>query len=300
MSDIFISYNHNDKTKAEFFAHAFEQAGWSVFWDKDIPPGQTFDQYIGEQLQRAKCIVVLWSEESVHSDWVKEEAQRGVQRQILVPVLIDEVPPPLGFGRIEAAVLFDWKGDAAEGEFQNLLKAIEKLIPHDARVETGAGQTASPVVEAPPPRSATSASIEKEPSISPPPSFSPAASQKNTKYVFGGFAVVAVLLILFFVWQGWRETPRKIGGLGVLLGSDTSLQAAQDEITRASKKGIPKAKLYFRNGYYVSIAVVGNKETAQKSLTIAKTFRPDARIVKMDTWCRKPQPQNGFVVCQDR
>lgn len=62
MSDIFISCNNKDKAKAELFARAFERESWSVFWDKAIPPGRTFDQYINEQLEAAKCVVVLWSE----------------------------------------------------------------------------------------------------------------------------------------------------------------------------------------------------------------------------------------------
>ena len=68
MSDIFISYNNKVKAKADLFARAFEREGWSVFWNKAIPPGKTFDQYINEQLEAAKCIVVLWSEGSVNSD----------------------------------------------------------------------------------------------------------------------------------------------------------------------------------------------------------------------------------------
>ena len=43
MSDVFISYKSEDKDKAAIFAKAFEKQGWSVFWDKSIPPGKTFD-----------------------------------------------------------------------------------------------------------------------------------------------------------------------------------------------------------------------------------------------------------------
>ena len=88
MSDIFISYNNKDKEKAKLFATLLGQQGWSVFWDKNIPPGKNFDEYIGEQLEAAKCVIVLWSKTSVSSDWVKEEAQRGAARKVLVPVFI--------------------------------------------------------------------------------------------------------------------------------------------------------------------------------------------------------------------
>ena len=314
MSDIFISYNNKDKAKAELFARAFERESWSVFWDKAIPPGKTFDQYINEQLEAAKCVVVLWSEGSVNSDWVKEEAQRGVQRKILVPVFISKVTPPLGFGRIEAAELFDWQGDTSEVEFQNLLKAIEALIRHHTGGEALADQTPRPSVGAAP---SSVAATDKNPSVAPKPHFPSAASQQNKKYVFSGLAALAVLVILFIVWQrsgdiwmwvsgllGTEEKtqmpPSPSGALGVVFGSDISVEAAQDEIARASAKGIPTARLYLRNGYYASIAVVDNRSTAQKYLAIAKTFRPDAYIASLDTWCRNPQPRDGFVECQSQ
>ncbi len=312
MSDIFISYNNKDKAKAELFARAFERESWSVFWDKAIPPGKTFDQYINEQLEAAKCVVVLWSEGSVDSDWVKEEAQRGVQRKILVPAFISKVTPPLGFGRIEAAELFDWEGDTSEVEFQNLLKAIEALIGRQTGGEPVAERTPPSSVEVPP---SSAAVTEKNPSVAPEPRLPSAASQKNRKYVFSGLAALAGLIILFLVWphiadilisDGDKGKGKVIpptgtsGNWGVVFGSDISVAAAQDEITRASAKGISTARLYLRNGYYASIAVVDNRSTAQELLAIAKTFRPDAYIASMDSWCRNPQPRDGFVECQSR
>ena len=47
---------------------------------------------------------------SVLSDWVKEEAEKGKKRRIIVPILIDEVEMPMRFGRIQAARLVDWQG----------------------------------------------------------------------------------------------------------------------------------------------------------------------------------------------
>lgn len=87
------------------------------------------------------------------------------------------------------------------------------------------------------------------------------------------------------------------GGWGVVFGSDISLNAAGDEIKRATQKGIEGAAIYYRNGYYASIAVVDSRSKAQEYLDIAKTFRPDAYIASMATWCRNPQPQEGFTAC---
>lgn len=128
MSDVFLSYSHLDKDSAERIAKAFQYRGWSVFWDKDIPPGKTYDHFINEHLQKALCVVVLWSASSVTSDWVKEEAQQGMKRGKLVPILIEQVAPPLGFGRIEAAELYDWHGEAEHPEYKNLVNAVESFL----------------------------------------------------------------------------------------------------------------------------------------------------------------------------
>jgi hypothetical protein len=128
MSEIFISYASKDKSRAKIFAEALEHQGFSVWWDVIIPPGKTFDDVIKEELDSAKCIIVLWSRKSVLSNWVKEESSEGVNRNILIPVLIDDVKIPLGFRRIQAAQLIDWSGTLPNPEFDLLLKSVTKLV----------------------------------------------------------------------------------------------------------------------------------------------------------------------------
>lgn len=206
MSDIFISYKSEDKDKAALFANAFAAQGWSVFWDKDIPPGQPFDRYIGDKLDEARCVVVLWSEQSITSDWVKEEADYGKRRAMLMPVFIDQVAPPLGFGRIEAAELFDWDGDPSDAEFQNLVKAIEALLGRQeaAEPEPEPETAPAPAVETPPSAPIAETPL-REPVEKAKPSGAPAPASSSSpfpkKYVFGGLGVVAVVVILFILSQ---------------------------------------------------------------------------------------------------
>jgi len=128
MTDVFLSYSREDEKEAARFAEMLESAGLTVWWDRKIPPGKTWDQVIGKALNEAKCVVVLWTKTSVASDWVKEEAARGAQRGALVPVLLDEVEAPLGFGRIEAAELANWEGDPGNPELQNFLAAVQERV----------------------------------------------------------------------------------------------------------------------------------------------------------------------------
>ena len=128
MSDIFLSYASSDRETAHKFADALEALGWSVWWDREIPPGKTFDQVIEEELTSAHCVVVLWSKESVRSRWVRAEASAAADRDCLVPVLIDTVAIPLEFKRIQAAGLMDWDGDAENPEFARLVQAVRQRL----------------------------------------------------------------------------------------------------------------------------------------------------------------------------
>ena len=128
LASIFLSYAHEDKARAEFLANALEAEGWSIFWDRTIPTGSTWRDYIGGALHEAKCVVVAWSKASVKSDWVHEEADEGRERKILVPVLLENVKPPLGFRSIQAETLTDWNGSPSAGEFRKLVADIEHLL----------------------------------------------------------------------------------------------------------------------------------------------------------------------------
>jgi hypothetical protein len=128
MSDIFISYASADRPRAQRMAQALEGEGWTVWWDRKVPPGKAFNEVISEALDAARCVIVLWSKSSVRSDWVKEEAAEAARRKTLVPALIDDVQIPLGFRRIQAARLIGWEGADDDPEFQQLLASVARIL----------------------------------------------------------------------------------------------------------------------------------------------------------------------------
>ena len=128
MSDVFLSYANADRERAVAIAELLRLGGYSVWWDRTIPPGRVFDEVLQEALGTAGCIVVLWSRASVASNWVKTEAAEGATRQILVPALLEDVPIPIEFRRIQAANLQGWISNPDDPEFQRLMQSIGRLL----------------------------------------------------------------------------------------------------------------------------------------------------------------------------
>jgi hypothetical protein len=127
MDTVFISYAREDAEAARMVADALEKAKIPVWWDRHIPPGKTWDEVIGRALDAAACVIVLWSRTSVESRYVREEAVRAASRNCLIPVFLEKVAPPFGFGLIQAADLSGWRGDDQDPKFTELLAAVSAL-----------------------------------------------------------------------------------------------------------------------------------------------------------------------------
>jgi glucose/arabinose dehydrogenase len=134
MADIFLSYSSTDRDRAKLLAEAIGKHGWSVWWDQKIPLGKSWDEVVEEQVDAARCIIVLWSKESITSSWVRTEAREGKARGILIPVLIDDVKIPLEFRHMQAANLAGWQPSEPSAEFDSLLAFVAELLagPHRA------------------------------------------------------------------------------------------------------------------------------------------------------------------------
>lgn len=128
MTDIFISYAHEDQPFVRRIVPGLEAEGFSVWWDHTIPPGKSWDTFIAKGIAEARCCIVVWSPHSIGSDWVKEEATLGKDARKLLPVTIDGAEPPVGFRRIQAANLDNWNGDRSNPQWQLLVREARSLI----------------------------------------------------------------------------------------------------------------------------------------------------------------------------
>jgi len=128
MADIFVSYKKEDAGRVVRIVEGLRKEGFTVWWDHGIAPGSQWDQTIQRELNAARIVVAVWSDLSIHAPWVKEEALTGKARGALVPVRIDEVNPPLGFGLIQFADLIDWDGDNEDKHWDFFIESVRATM----------------------------------------------------------------------------------------------------------------------------------------------------------------------------
>jgi serine/threonine-protein kinase len=130
MSDVFVSYKAEDRRRVKPLVDALENEGYSVWWDEQIGGGSQWRHMIETELSSAKCVIVAWSKRSVgeQGTFVQDEATRAQQRHVYVPVLIDKVHLPLGFGETQALPLAGWHGDRSDPRYQAVLTAVRRNI----------------------------------------------------------------------------------------------------------------------------------------------------------------------------
>lgn len=137
MADIFISYAREDREWVEKLANALVAEGFTVWWDWDLLVGKRYRETIETELQTAKAAVVVWSQHSIRSDFVRDEAEDAQQRNILLPLLKEIVRPPAGFRQLQTADLAAWRGDAAHTEFRRMMKGVSSLVGRPATGDHG-------------------------------------------------------------------------------------------------------------------------------------------------------------------
>ena len=129
-SDVFVSYKREDEARVGVLMQALESAGVSLWWDRRIAAGESWRTEIQRALDAAKCVIVVWTHESVGAsgDFVRDEAQQAKARGVLVPVILDRVEPPLGFREIQFIDLRHWNGSRRDPFFQDLIAAVTAKV----------------------------------------------------------------------------------------------------------------------------------------------------------------------------
>lgn len=201
MSDIFISYKREDKSNARLLAEKLEASGCSVWWDHDLLGGEDYDVIIERELKAAKCVIVIWSVLSIQSRNVKDEARKGLNRDILVPVTFDKTEPPLGFGMTQV-VSFANSNKLTDPEYEKLYESVAKKL--------------NPVTPSPLP-------LPKKNSF----------YKKNRFYILGGLIVIGILFIFLAIKQSGNS--KQNGSVTLIPDSGTDTGSAPGTIDTSSK-----------------------------------------------------------------
>lgn len=197
--DIFISYSRADRERVDFIAKGLLAEGYTVWWDRDIRAGEEFDHVIDKAIKKSKAIVVVWSDTSISSRWVKEEAEDGIEADTLVPVMIDQVVIPRGFRRIQAAELQDG-GDnpTASVNWPEFLDSVRRQAGEGEGEKTEADTSTNPAEIAPALNAPPTAALPIQAGMS---TGGTGEAPAWKRFVPMGAGALAVLLAGFFALQ---------------------------------------------------------------------------------------------------
>ena len=200
MAQVFLSYEREDAQRARGIAQVLEKVGHSVWWDRHIKGGSEYAKEIERALKAADAVVVLWSEQSVESAWVRDEAASGRDRGRLVPVSLDGTEPPLGFRQYQTIDLPG--GRLGKGRREALLGAIDAA-------------TGAPIAEARPPARR-------------------APAMPQAVWLVAGLALLLALAAGLLLWKPWARSGEVVISVGPA-GGDSASQALAREL--ATKLG---------------------------------------------------------------
>lgn len=126
---LFFSYAHADRDCAQSLILALEEQGFTVWWDDRLQGGTAYADRIESALEAAAAVIVLWSPASTRSHWVRDEAEQGRRRGVLVPLVVGGAQPPIGFRQFQVIDVEGWRGDRGDQLFTRILAAIERREP---------------------------------------------------------------------------------------------------------------------------------------------------------------------------
>jgi hypothetical protein len=127
MADVFISYKREDRARVEALTELLIDLELSVWFDAGIEVGAAWEARIMEEAEAASAMIVCWSFAATASPWVKREADVGLRRGVLVPVMLQWCAPVAPFDAIQAADLTKWDGAPDDPNLQRVLARVEQL-----------------------------------------------------------------------------------------------------------------------------------------------------------------------------
>ncbi len=133
MADIFLSYARDDLARVTPLAKALAAHGLTVWWDQHMRSGDEFSAEIERELNDAGAVVVCWSQTSVKSRWVRDEATIAARQGKLKAISLDGAEPPLGYMQYHAQDISAWSGAPDTDVIASLVAACVSDEPANAQ-----------------------------------------------------------------------------------------------------------------------------------------------------------------------
>lgn len=134
-SSVFIGYATDaDKPRAGVIRAKLEALGVHVFQDTDMPAGSTIADVLDKQVASATAALILWTNKSVESGYVKAEADKANYRKVYVAAVFDNLDPkhlPLPFNSLSTPDLSDWIETGSNVNYpawRSILNALGTLL----------------------------------------------------------------------------------------------------------------------------------------------------------------------------
>ncbi|MGE0742409.1 MAG: toll/interleukin-1 receptor domain-containing protein [Hyphomonadaceae bacterium] len=142
MSDVFISYKREDRARVETLYALLLDLDVPAWFDAGIEVGSEWERRIYEEIDAAKAMIVCWTFAAMSSHWVVREAKIGLERSMLVPVMLHPCALAPPFDTLQTANLTTWDGAPDHPEVQRVLGRLalllgRKNLARNARLRAG-------------------------------------------------------------------------------------------------------------------------------------------------------------------
>ena len=123
MAQLFISYSRKDIGFVRKLAGDLEKAGYDVWWDlTDLRGGDDWLRVIPSSIESSDFFIVVLSQNSAISDWVKKEYTQALSSgKKIIPLMLARSSVPFALNTINYV---DFTSDDYAANFQSLLDAL--------------------------------------------------------------------------------------------------------------------------------------------------------------------------------
>ncbi|HEV7660442.1 MAG TPA: toll/interleukin-1 receptor domain-containing protein [Allosphingosinicella sp.] len=135
MAQVFISYQKRDRALVERVRDGLAAVGLTIWWDDDVTPRDQWDRILEREIEAADHVLVLWTENSIDSKWVRTEVAWTSEHKpgTLVQARFDDARIPM-VAYLTQYIDLDRDEPAASPGWPKLLEWLGRPQPKPERI----------------------------------------------------------------------------------------------------------------------------------------------------------------------